>query len=240
MLEALLSSIEFVGTSETGSVQDRTLGEARASLVADNIIAKRPFAGWADFDGFLDKAVENGLISRAQKRLLLVHGYNSQDRDVWGGTAPFCFSSSGTFRVRTAVSDNYKLSRKERARLFSAETVSIAPSGALTEVILSQRDFQDHMRLSRMGRYWTTEPQYLSLFDSGSQPPREILPDLYQDLNRYASNEARESFLRLAPCRISSPPANSGIIHFDQGAYLLGSYLGMESRRWIPHRVHQR
>ncbi|MEW6743689.1 MAG: hypothetical protein AB1486_13110 [Planctomycetota bacterium] len=190
--------------------------------LAERLIAARPFKGVADLDAFLDELVDQQLLHPSQAKAVYLNAFNPQDYLLPSGTAPFVFASAGTFEIEAAVSDNYRAGGRERARLFASETVAVAPRGRLTAAFLTQRDFLDAIRYSRQGRFWATEPVQLRLFDQDNEPPREIRGDVIPgwNLNRYASEDAKEAALRLAPARLEDPREEARSIHFDEQPFL--------------------
>ncbi|MHC4945563.1 MAG: hypothetical protein ACYTG7_21325, partial [Planctomycetota bacterium] len=114
---------------------------------------------------------------------MMLNAVNSNDAYVAGGTAPFCFSSEGCFRIDTAISNNYPASGREMAHQFMRDVAWPAPSEPQLKVFASQRDFESQRRLTREGRHYVTLPEPLNPVGRDGLPaplvptPAETLDD---------------------------------------------------------------
>lgn len=212
VLTALLCGLALRGGGER---VDRSTAEA----LADLLVSKRPLAGPRGLAEALDAAASALRLSDALRRAILVNAENAADTSLVAGTAPFTYRSLGVFTLEAAVSENMQAGR-EAARLFGREILEARPAGRRLSLWSSQAEFEEAVRLSRTGKYWTTFPSNLVEFDRGNQPPLRAAAAF--EAKRFAAADSEQlEFARMAPSRKSGfrDAAAQGagrVIHFDE------------------------
>ena len=192
LLEALVGGLRLVGT--TGRVDAK-----EAAAVADALIEARPIEGEREFSGVIAGLANAGVISAEDRRAILLNAAHAGDTGLAYGTAPFVYRSFGVFRLEAAASENLPAGR-EAARRFARQVGLSIPAGPNATYFDSQLEFEEQMRLSRAGRFWTTWPENLDGGDGLNQPPLRV-PAAEQGRYPAADGDTREPWVQLAPVR---------------------------------------
>lgn len=198
VLVALLEGVALVGSSDR-------MDRSKAELVADALMAARPIEGQADLAGHLKVLTDKGEISADDRRALLLNAETGGDALLLSCTAPFVYRSFGVFSIEAAASENLSpigtadQGGREQARMFARQVTQVSPSGERLTLLATQLDFEEAIRLSGTGKFWTTFPENLADFDDYNQPPSRRAAWLN---GRAAEREdVAASFASLAPVR---------------------------------------
>jgi len=198
VLEALLSGVRLSGSTER-------VEAGEAALVADALLQARPIKGLPDLAAVLKSLSENEVIGDDDRRALLLNAEHAGDALLAFGTAPFAYRSYGVFRIDAAASENLPVvpgstqGGREQARLFARQISQVFAPGEQIDLLSSQLDFEEAIRLSRTGKFWTTFPENLLDLDDLNQPPSRVAAALN---GRFAAQAGtQEPYLRLAPSR---------------------------------------
>lgn len=202
------------------------IGRRTAEQLAVRIRAASP-GSHEELRAVLDRAVQDGMMLPGQRDAVLRNAVDSNDGELSGGTAPFSYSSAGTFMLSAAVSRNLP-NGKEQSRVYVRETVSVAPSGESARSFATQRSFEEGSRVGRGARGWTSFPEPLALGRVSAESPDGGRPSRTGALlaGAPAASELREeSFLTPTPVRSTLPDT----LHFDEG---LPGLVGSSPRGW--------
>ncbi|NJN14660.1 MAG: hypothetical protein HC813_03330, partial [Planctomycetes bacterium] len=236
--------------SKRGNKDDKVTRE-EAGKVADAIVRLRnegrPLRSMKDFETLLSDLQNRAQsISDNDRRAIYRNSLNSNENELYFGTAPICFKTYDvyTLRATATLSDlGGRLQHSQKA----TRVVEIGSQVTASRVWESQRDHEEQLIASNDPRFWTTGPINSGTFLASVIEPwprwpkhlnQHLFPwDPYENADKESrsfqnprndtSNAALNGDVRLQPARMTFDEARTGALyveHFDNNEYVEGNY----------------
>ncbi|MDA1264595.1 MAG: hypothetical protein O2816_05905, partial [Planctomycetota bacterium] len=267
VLRALFLNLQIDGRNDR-------ITEREADSLADLVVESRPFEGFQDFllrvvlpAAGLEELPEGaphpeslpsgsgGLIDSADAVALYLNGLNANDGILAYSTMPFCFVSRDVYALDLRASVN-GVSGLERTRGHRERVEVVVPQKPLFTMWGTQDDFDEAMRLSRTGLFWSTGPASTTRYDGSAVPPSRAWPNMgtlpsgpylpgfhdevvsdggeaREPVRTFASREGEDDFAQLWAARVQeSGRREQRMLHFDneerdpEGRYLPDQAIG--------------
>lgn len=256
VLEVLFANLQLHGRNER-------ITEPEARALAGLAVAARPFDGLEDFlrrvvlpaagletppaddEGAGERAVADvAVIDPYDAQALYRNALNANDGALAFATMPFVFASRDVYAMELRASVNAP-SGIERVSAARDRVELVVPQRELFCLFARQQDFDEALRFSREGPWWTTGPEATSPFDSSTVPPSRFAAHMGGAVDVLAEDADTEpdvpdhvfpsleddGFVQLWPARMPSPDGNEEhVLHFDKETRdLEGRYLPDET-----------